>query len=144
MDFWEARTVLKIKLPEQFYFQNCPTRQTQSCESRIKNRTPLKLGLTLLSNSINEGRPLEIDSQIDKLMLALAKLLSGKICDMIEADEDAEKGVDLLLRSLCAIDKILKIKKYSKVITSPSVHNLLSGCLSEGMKFAFKRTKLLS
>ena len=101
----------------------------------------IKIGLTLLSNSINEGRPLEIDSQIDKVMLALAKLLSGKICDMIQADEEGEKAIDLLQRSLNTVAKILKVKKYAKVIKASSIQQLIHGALRRGLKIHRNRMK---
>ena len=101
----------------------------------------IKIGLTLLSNSINEGRPLEIDSQIDKVMLALAKLLSGKICDMIQADEEGEKAIDLLQRSLNTVAKILKVKKYAKVIKASSIQQLIHGALRRGLKIYRNRVK---
>ena len=101
----------------------------------------IKIGLTLLSNSINEGRPLEIDSQIDKVLLALAKLLSGKICDMIQADEEGEKAIDLLQRSLNTVAKILKVKKYAKVIKASSIQQLIHGALRRGLKIYRNRVK---
>ena len=85
-------------------------------------------GLTMLNSLLNSDPPLDIDTHVSNTVIALSKLLTGKIFDWLSTGEVQPDGIRMLKTISLVIFQLIK-QPYANSITAKNVEELFSSKL---------------
>ena len=89
----------------------------------------VKTGLLTLSSLVDSEPPVEIDAHVSNVLIALSKLLTGRVFDWLNSGDDQEKGVQFTQTICLNIHKLMQIKQYANAVSSEAIQELLSSIL---------------
>lgn len=86
-------------------------------------------GLVMLNAIVDSDRPLDIKAHVGNVLIALSKLLTGRVFDWLNSGEEQEKGLTLLHTICNNINKIMQVEQYAQAVTVEAIQELLSSTL---------------